>query len=127
MIVLTAKVELDSMSDSKRLTAERMRILAKPSAGEEPASYTGHGEGLPELNGSSDGLPALILSLRSGEHTADDLCKIRLIVAEHGGETPLHLRVTGSNGKGVHLLAAEKFKVKDSELLRGQLASWIYS
>jgi len=127
VIVLTAKVELDSMSDSKRLTAERMRILAKPPAGEEPASHTGHGEGLPELNGSSAGLPALILSLRSGEHTADDLCKIRLIVTKHGGETPLHLRVTGSNGKGVHLVAAEKFKVKDSELLRRQLSSWIYS
>jgi DNA polymerase-3 subunit alpha len=130
VVILTAKVELDSISDSKRLTAERLRTLEKPQAEGNSALAANANEGLPQVNGSiagRAGVPALTLSLRSGEHTSDDLCKIRLIVAEHGGEAPLHLRITGSNGQGVHLVAAEKFKVKDSESLRGQLANWIDS
>ena len=78
-----------------------------------------------QINGSYGEAPALTLSLHSGEHTSDDLRKIRSIVAEHCGDTPLHLRVTGNAGQGVHLVASEKFRVKDSELLRGKLGFWL--
>ncbi|MED5586744.1 MAG: DNA polymerase III subunit alpha [Verrucomicrobiota bacterium] len=124
VVVLTAKVEMDSISDSKRLTAERMRILEKPPVESNPAAQAGVSEGLVEANGTGSALP-LIVSLRSGEHNLNDLRKIRSIVAEHSGETPLHLRVISRNGKGVNMVAAEKFKVKDCEALRGQLGNWI--
>jgi DNA polymerase-3 subunit alpha len=128
VVILTAKVELDTISDSKRLTAERIRILEKPCAdGELTQQQVDSSTKQDQLNGSASraGEGALTLSLRSGEHSSDDLCKIRSIVAEHCGGTPLHLRVTGNDGQGVHLVASEKFRVKDSELLRRQLESWL--
>ena len=125
VVVLTAKVEMDSISDSKRLTAERIKILEKPLAASDPVSTGVNHEKSGKINGSGLDTAELILSLRSGEHTLEDLRKIRSIVSENSGETPLHFQVTSRNGKGVHLVAAEKYKVKDCESLRGQLAYWI--
>ncbi len=127
VVVLNAKVELDSRTDSKRLTAERIRLLEKPRQGAAPAGGNGNGNGEGHLRGSGGGgTPvALVLHLRSGEHSAADLREIRSILAEHRGDVPVHLRVTGNSGRQAKLVVGPRYRVDAGPALRDELAPWL--
>ncbi|MFV1996279.1 MAG: OB-fold nucleic acid binding domain-containing protein, partial [Verrucomicrobiales bacterium] len=132
---LTATVETDSRSDSKRLTAvdlEALEALEVLEAGEEaPSAAAGEARSSRSEKGESTRgqpeprSPGLVLHLSSGEATSEDLRYIREVVCTHHGDVPLRLSMTTSSGEKVALLAGDRFAVERSRELLEKLSPWL--
>ena len=112
VVQMKAKVETDSRSDSKRLTAEKISPLEKVDLP-------------PGANGTSNGNGTLTLHLKPSNCTTDDLLFIRSAAEKHHGTTPLKLRILTAKGRAVSLQAEGKFAVDNSPQLRAQLERWL--
>ena len=118
VVKMNAKVETDSRSESKRLTAERVSLL---EIVDMPASANGSGDGSTNGNGSS----ALTLHLKPSNCTTEDLLFIKRAAENHRGDTPLKLRILTASGRAVSLKAESKYAVDNSPQLKAQLEKWL--
>jgi DNA polymerase-3 subunit alpha len=124
VVAMNAKVETDSRSESKRLTAEKISLLEKvdlPSGagGTTNGVANGNGDGIRNGNG------ALTLHLKPSNCTTEDLLFIRSAAEKHHGTTPLKLRILTAKGRAVSLQAESKYAVDNSPQLRAQLERWL--
>jgi DNA polymerase-3 subunit alpha len=120
VVKMKAKVETDSRSESKRLTAENISLLEKV---ELPPGEDGNRSGL--CNGNGNGNGALTLHLKPSNCTTEDLLFIRSAAEKHRGSTPLRLRILTAKGKAVSLKTENKFAVDNCPQLRSQLERWL--
>ncbi len=128
VINLRGKVETDSRSESKRLTAERVTLLEK-GAGTPPVPSNGNGNGdgsgSGNGNGDGNGHHALVLNLSSAANTTDDLIYIRDVVTAHAGDTPVFLKIADKTGHAVSLAASARYSVTLDDAVKQKLAKWI--
>ncbi|MFV1994335.1 MAG: DNA polymerase III subunit alpha [Verrucomicrobiales bacterium] len=135
---LTATVETDSRSESKRLVAadlEALKALEVLEPGERsPSTEGGEASSPPSPQGEGGERaqprarardPGLVLHLSSAEATSDDLRFIRDVVRSHHGDVPLRLSMTTSAGEKVALLAGDRFAVERSAELLEKLSPWL--
>jgi len=118
---MKAKVETDSRSESKRLTAENISILEKVDL---PPGTNGTTNGIGNGNGNGNG-GALTLHLKPSNCTTEDLLFIKSAAEKHHGTTPLRLRILTAKGRAVSLKTQSKFAVDNSPQLRQQLERWL--
>ena len=129
VIELHAKVEIDSRSDAKRLTAERVRILDKPNE----VSTKNQDGNRPDpkssisANAKNGNIPngTLTLYLQSSQHGSEDIQKIRSILCQHPGEVSVQLHIEMEDGNEIKMDMGSRFSVLNSLELREKLGSWI--
>ena len=127
VIELLAKVELDSRTETKRLTAEKIKTINKPSeSSNQPDENLNNNSSY--QNGStphpaSDEQLILNVYLKSGVHDSSDLYKIRytLLIPDDS----VCISYTASNGTSIWLDPGSRYLVNDNERLRAELASWL--
>ena len=117
VVSMKAKVETDSRSESKRLTAEKISLLEKIDL---PPGMEGTTNGVRNGNGK-----ALTLHLKPSNCTTEDLLFIRETAERHQGNTPLRLRILTARGIAVSLKTESKFDVDNSPQLRRELERWL--
>lgn len=113
VIELTGKVETDSRSDAKRLTAEKISPLERKAG--DPS----------KLNGNAQQATALVLNLKTNINTSEDLIVIRDVVTANAGNTPVYLRIQSPDGKQASLAASSRFRVDLNESVKQQLVKWM--
>ena len=129
VIELLGKVELDSRTETKRLTAEKITPISKPIV--DSNFKIEESKVNDPLVKSSDGLQnenqksGVNVYLKSGIHDKRDLHKIRDILMAHPGENTVRIQYTTSNGSTVWLKAGPRYLVNDCENLRAELANWM--
>ena len=129
VIELHAKVEIDSRSDAKRLTAERVRLLDKPNE----VSTKNQDGNRPDPKSSiastakNGNIPngTLTLYLQSSQHGSEDIQKIRSILCQHPGEVSVQLHIEMEDGNEVKMDMGSRFSVLNTVELREKLGSWI--
>ena len=129
VIELNAKVEIDSRSDAKRLTAERVRLLDKPNEAsiKNPSENRSDCDSKSFANAKNGNFPnsTLILYLQSSQHGSEDLEKIRSILCQHPGQSAVQLHIEIDNGNEVKMDMGSRFSVLDTLELREKLGIWI--
>lgn len=129
VIELQAKVEIDSRSDAKRLTAERVRILDKPDVAlmENQSGKSSDSVNTNFTNARNEDLQngTLTLYLRTGQHSSEDLQQIRSILCQHPGEGLVQLHIEMDNGNAVKLDMGSRFSVLNTLELREKLVNWM--
>ena len=129
VIELNAKVEIDSRSDAKRLTAERVRLLDKPNEAsiKNPSENRSDCDSKSFANAKNGNFPnsTLILYLQSSQHGSEDLEKIRSILCQHPGQSAVQLHIEIDNGNEVKMDMGSRFSVLDTQELREKLGIWI--
>ncbi len=129
VIELLGKVELDSRTETKRLTAEKITPISKPIV--DSNSKIEESIVNESLLKPSDSLrnenqkPGVNVYLKSGVHDKSDLHKIRDILMDHPGDNTVGIQYTTSNGSTVWLKAGPRYLVNDCENLRAELANWM--
>ena len=129
VIELLGKVELDSRTETKRLTAEKITPISKPIV--DSNFKIEESKVNDPLVKSSDGLQnenqksGVNVYLKSGVHDKRDLHKIRDILMAHPGDNTVRIQYTTSNGSTVWLKAGPRYLVNDCENLRAELANWM--
>ncbi|MAS91520.1 MAG: DNA polymerase III subunit alpha [Verrucomicrobiales bacterium] len=129
VIELLGKVELDSRTETKRLTAEKITPISKPIV--DSNSKIEESIVNESLLKPSDSLrnenqkPGVNVYLKSGVHDKSDLHKIRDILMDHPGDNTVRIQYTTSNGSTVWLKAGPRYLVNDCENLRAELANWM--
>jgi DNA polymerase-3 subunit alpha len=129
VIELLGKVELDSRTETKRLTAEKITPISKPIV--DSNSKIEQSIVNESLLKPSDSLrnenqkPGVNVYLKSGVHDKSDLHKIRDILMDHPGDNTVRIQYTTSNGSTVWLKAGPRYLVNDCENLRAELANWM--
>ena len=129
VIELLGKVELDSRTETKRLTAEKITPISKPIV--DSNSKIEESIVNESLLKPSDSLrnenqkPGVNVYLKSGVHDKSDLHKIRDILMDHPGDNTVRIQYTTSNGSTVWLKAGPQYLVNDCENLRAELANWM--
>ena len=129
VIELLGKVELDSRTETKRLTAEKITPISKPIV--DSNFKIEESKVNDPLVKSSDGLQnenqksGVNVYLKSGVHDKSDLHKIRDILMDHPGDNTVRIQYTTSNGSTVWLKAGPRYLVNDCENLRAELANWM--
>ena len=129
VIELLGKVELDSRTETKRLTAERITPINKSTVDSNvhvEESYASnstvdHNDSLRNKNRKSD----INVYLKNGVHDSSDLHKIRDILMAHPGENVVRIQYTTSDGSKVWLKAGPRYLVNDCENLRTELSNWM--
>ncbi len=124
---LKAKVEMDSRTDTLRLTAEDLDILSvEPSDDEGMPAAPRVSEEAPGAAAAPE--PAaegpFVLRLSCGDATVEDLHSIRDALCQHPGRMPVSIRMRTLEGREVELLAGDRFRVDGSEELADKLAAW---
>jgi DNA polymerase-3 subunit alpha len=129
VIELQAKVEIDSRSDAKRLTAERVRILDKPDVAlmENQSGKSSDSVNTNFTNARNEDFQngTLTLYLRTGQHSSEDLQQIRSILCQHPGEGLVQLHIEMDNGNAVKLDMGSRFSVLNTLELREKLVNWM--
>ena len=122
-------MELDSRTETKRLTAEKITPISKPIV--DSNFKIEESKVNDPLVKSSDGLQnenqksGVNVYLKSGVHDKRDLHKIRDILMAHPGDNTVRIQYTTSNGSTVWLKAGPRYLVNDCENLRAELANWM--
>ncbi|MBL9153492.1 MAG: DNA polymerase III subunit alpha [Verrucomicrobiales bacterium] len=137
VIVLTAKVEDDQRSESKRLTAIDVAPLTiDPKAPPVPikqgliADQTGSDRNppppAPRREAHHDpGIPPVVLTLDCIRDTERSLTEIRAAVTRFPGQRPLHLQLRRADGTEVMLAAGQAYRVSDDFTLAPELRLWL--
>ncbi|MCB1099190.1 MAG: DNA polymerase III subunit alpha, partial [Verrucomicrobiae bacterium] len=131
VVFLTAKVETDSRSDMKRLTAaeiqpiERAKIKRGAKAVNLPLApnSAGAADGAASLdygNGS-----ALVLNIDCKATNEQEMIRIREILLGHRGSVPVELAMQFGEGPVITLEADSELRVTDTPTLRSALAAWL--
>ncbi|MEZ5329424.1 MAG: DNA polymerase III subunit alpha [Verrucomicrobiales bacterium] len=131
VVFLTAKVETDSRSDMKRLTAaeiqpiERAKIKRGAKAVNLPLApnSAGAADGAASLdygNGS-----ALVLNIDCKATNEQEMTRIREILVGHRGSVPVELAMQFGEGPVITLEADSELRVTDTPTLRSALAPWL--
>tara|TARA_B100001057_G_scaffold151193_2_gene151134 strand:+ start:6916 stop:10449 length:3534 start_codon:yes stop_codon:yes gene_type:complete len=128
VIELLAKVEIDSRSETKRLTAEKIRPISKPSENSAPKnidksqnSQVGSDSNYETLSKPS----VLNVYFKRDVHKVSDLHMIRDILVAHPGSDSVALHFSSGEGSGVWIDAGSRYLVENSENLRSQLKGWL--
>ncbi|MEM9481392.1 MAG: DNA polymerase III subunit alpha [Verrucomicrobiota bacterium] len=119
VIDITAKVEIDSRTESKRLTAGEIKLMSKRK---------GRGRSTPvpwaaELAVSTDG--PFVVELSRDRLDPARLEALRDIVCRHRGSTPLRLNIDCGRGQTLALAAGADFAVAADEELRASIRDWL--
>lgn len=143
-VVLKAKVDEDSRTETKRLIAEKVTLLApdsdlpeggasNESTGYGPASDPvsaavregmGGGGSAPPERQSHHGKPVL-LCLDAVRDTVDAFQVIRVAAAQNPGDRPLRLQVRRANGQRITLEAGDSFRVSDRFAEDRGIGMWV--
>ncbi|MEX2578877.1 MAG: DNA polymerase III subunit alpha [Verrucomicrobiales bacterium] len=138
VVVVKAKVEQDSRTDTNRLTADEIRALENdpdavpmrlPDRASAPVSTNPTGSnGGPDPVGHHGAPPfaqPVLLRLDAVRDTLSAIEAIRAAAASHPGDRPLHLEVRRANGRSVVLEAGESFRVSDGFLRAEGIGAWV--
>ena len=130
VIIISAKVEVDSRSETRRLTGDKLRVVTAEEAAKKaaevgnalPTNGNGNGSGNGNGNGHSSGLT---LSLGCRETTEADLLEIRDVVRRYPGDEPLRLAMKTTQGRQVTLVASGDYSVRRDPDLLAALGKWL--
>ena len=130
VVFLSAKVETDSRSDMKRLTAaeiqpiERAKIRRSSRPRELPqAPNSAEGtEGSAHDHGNGS---ALVLHLDCKATNEQEMLRIRDIIQDHRGSVAIELAMRFEEGPVITLQADSDLRVTDTPTLRTALAPWL--
>lgn len=103
VIRFKANVQVDERTETLRLTGSEIKEL-------KPRKMTKNG--------------AVQIGLWLSRHGGEDLEKIRSILAEHPGNTPVEIHLQSGTGKRATIEAGENLRVKKSVALTKALAEW---
>ena len=130
VVFLSAKVETDSRSDQKRLTAASIKPISQaklPRAAKRrplPQAPNSSGTAEKSSNGSGNGR-AFVLHIDCKGTSDSELLRIREIIAGHRGNVALELAMSVQKGACITLEADPEFHVTDTPELRDALADWL--
>ncbi len=112
VIILKARVEQDSRTETNRLTADDVTPLAiDPTA--------------PKTLAADQVKPPVVLDLKTSDDAPYCLDEIITVAQEHPGEHPLHLRVRQTCGRTVTLQASDTFLVAPEFRATTTVAKWL--
>ncbi len=80
---------------------------------------------LKQKRGATNNKGPLELTLWTARHSERDLIEIKLALADHPGQTPVHLHFQNSAGRRLTVAAGESYHVKRSVDLEEALGKWI--
>ncbi len=132
-VILKAKVDEDSRTESNRLTAEDVSLLEpdpnhdatiSDPIGYSPTSNPVESNGAMSLQQEHHGKPVL-LCLDAVRDTAAAFDTIRMAVKEYPGDRPLRLQVRRANGQRVTMEAGESFCVSDKFVEANGIGMWV--
>lgn len=124
VVAMKARIEIDSRSEARRLTVDKVRELDVTEAPDNSAAppiepFSAPAPTPRELSGEP-----VVVHLGTRTHSPQDLQAIRDIVLEYPGERPLHLSIEAGDGSVIVLAAGNTFGVDPSEQLLSRLAPW---
>lgn len=130
VVYLSAKVETDSRSDMKRLTAadvtaiDRAKLQRSGKSKQLPQApnMAGGGEGKKNASGSGN---ALVLQIDCKATNEEELMRIREIIAGHRGSVDVELAMRFSEGPVITLEVDPDLRVTDTPSLRSELVPWL--
>ncbi len=127
VIRITAHIDLDSRTETRRLVAASIRPCRIDPNAKPLAKKLKHYE---QAGGATDTLPpspaeVLTLYLASGRTTDHDLKTIHSILVANQGDTPVHLHIRTQHGGQARLKAAKNLRVRKTPELEAALAAWM--
>ncbi|MGK0189409.1 MAG: hypothetical protein ACI9R3_005226, partial [Verrucomicrobiales bacterium] len=131
VVYLSAKVETDSRSDMKRLTAanitaiDRAKIQRGGKAKQLPQAPNSAGGGPASKNNSMGSGKALVLHIDCKATNEQELLRIREIISGHRGSVAVELAMQFTDGPVITLEADPALRVTDTPTLRTALAPWL--
>ncbi|MEO0416763.1 MAG: OB-fold nucleic acid binding domain-containing protein, partial [Verrucomicrobiota bacterium] len=129
-VILRAKVELDSRTETNRLTAEDVRSLvldpnAPPVADEPFNTINSNANSIKSSDNSINSVPPVIVNLRIGVDSDDSISSIKETALDHPGDRPLHLQLSSEDGRSVILVAGDQYKVSDTFTTEHSISPWL--
>ena len=128
VIELLAKVEIDSRSETKRLTAEKIKPISKPPKNPVPENIDKSQHSQVGDDSTYETFPqssVLNVYFKRGVHKVSDLHMIRDILVAHPGPDSVALHFSSGEGSGVWIDAGSRYLVENSENLRSRLKGWV--
>ncbi|MEO0413362.1 MAG: DNA polymerase III subunit alpha [Verrucomicrobiota bacterium] len=111
-VVLKAKVEADSRTESNRLTADDLHSLElDPNA--------------PPIVEAKPRARPVRLKLEIGRDSVETIASIKAAALDHPGDRPLYLTLERPDGKAATLVAGERFRVSDQFAVEESVAHWL--
>ena len=141
VIAIRARIEIDSRTESRRLTADAIKPVKKPRSAGSPLtgssgltaatavavddSRAADPDAATNGNGRSAAPPAPFeLTIEAAAVNADALGELRQLVLRHRGRSPLHLLIRRPDGEVVRLLTDREFNVHPGAELDAVLDHW---
>ena len=128
VIELLAKVEIDSRSETKRLTAEKIKPISKPPKNPVPETIDKSQHSQVGDDSTYETFPqssVLNVYFKRGVHKVSDLHMIRDILVAHPGPDSVALHFSSGEESGVWIVAGSRYLVENSENLRSRLKGWL--
>lgn len=131
VIELKAKIDQDTRTETNRLTADEIKVIAQdpnyvaPAAnGHAPNGGNGRNGHHATPSASASAKP-VVVELDARRDTLSAIEQLRLAASDHPGERPLHLRVVAEDGRIVTMEAGGRYRVSDDFLSASGIELWL--
>ncbi|MGI8955741.1 MAG: DNA polymerase III subunit alpha, partial [Chthoniobacterales bacterium] len=123
--VIAIRGTIDKRDDSVRATAQKVKML-KPEVPESPDEMNGNGNGVENGHNAPRVQEEKPITLRfAAGIAADELRRVREILASSPGAQPVTLMLTRENGSTVRIEAGEPCRIELTPAIERQLARWL--